>query len=178
MRSRCYQKKLMKARWKRDRTKWVLTPRVADTWKCLLNAVSLRDQTGWEEICCGLLNEQTTTAPEDLLSQGRVRDCKEEECEGRCHDCSCFFLDILLWSLLEKELWARGMLGLNQYCHSNLHKLFIVWGCLGRLIVVRIHGSGQIPSSAWNTSNQHRIYDLRVFFSSRNGRREIWVWRN
>lgn len=28
---------------------------------------------------------------------------------------------------------------------------------------MRIHGSGQIPSSAWNTSNQHRIYDLRVF---------------
>lgn len=70
---------------------------------------------------------------------------------------------------------SREMLGLNQYSHSNFHKLFIVWGCLGRLIVVRIHGSGQIPSSA---IHQHKIYDLRVFFNSFNGRREIWVWRN
>lgn len=184
MRRRSYQSKLMKARWKRDRTKWFFTPHVAEMemfieccgWKTFMWAQKTRQE--WEEICCALLNGQTITAPEDLLGQRRVRDCKEEEWQGKCHDCSCFFLDIHLWSLLEEEHWARGMLGLNQYSHPNFHKLFIVWGSLGRLIVMKIHGSGQIPSSAWNTSNQHRIYDLRVFFSNLHGRRETWVWRN
>lgn len=46
-------------------------------WKTFMWARETRQE--WEEISCGLLNEQTTTAPEDLLSQRRVRNCKEEE---------------------------------------------------------------------------------------------------
>lgn len=171
MRIRSHQSNLTKARCKRNRTKWFSHHTLqmhGDVYWMLRRKTFMcsRDQTGMGRDLLCVIKWANHNSARRLSEPKKGQTLQGGGMLRKASWFSCFILHICLWSLLEKEHWARGMLGLNQYSHDNFHQLFIVWGYLGRLVVVKIHGNGQIPSFAWNTSNQHRIYGLRGSSSS------------
>lgn len=116
-------------------------------WIYLLNVVDaknshrLKIKQKLNEICCGWLNRQTATGPEYFLRQKKgQRLGGSGGLRNVSYDCSYIIVCGPSWRMNTEPggclLWINTVILI-------FHKLFIVCGYWGRLIVAKIHSSGQ-----------------------------------